>query len=145
VNKTIARIGPADHSRRMTLEGFDEAEGQESYLDSERNPAVAAYLTPPPEHEDKSLWRRWVPEIVIDVVSLGSRHANSSEKPAEYLRFGVEEYGINDAEKRAMTVMCRSRGRWAKTTIRPPAFDRTTLLPGLDFSVEAVFKTAGFA
>jgi hypothetical protein len=32
MNKTIAKIGPSDHGRRMSLAEFDEAEGQEGYL-----------------------------------------------------------------------------------------------------------------
>ena len=117
MNKTITKIGPADHGRRMSLEEFDEAEGQEGYLyelsrgiitvtdvprkrhlllvkgirrqlsayetlhldliqfiasgneckllvddlDSECHPDVSVYLTPPPEHEDRNFWCRWVP------------------------------------------------------------------------------------
>jgi Uma2 family endonuclease len=201
MGKTVVKIGPADHGRRMTLEDFDEAEGQEGYLyelsrgivtltdvprkrhlllvsasrdqlqsykalhpgriqiiasgneckmlvdefDSERHPDVSVYLTPPPEHEDRDFWRRWIPEIVIEVVSRSSRKRDYHEKPEEYLRFGVKEYWIIDADERAMIVMRRSRGRWAKTTIRPPAIYRTKLLAGLEFSIEAVFTTAGLA
>ena len=32
MSKTIARIGPADHGRRMSLEDFNEAEGQEGRI-----------------------------------------------------------------------------------------------------------------
>src|SRR5262245_11353408 len=32
MRKTIVKIGPADHGRRMSLEEFNEAEGQEGYL-----------------------------------------------------------------------------------------------------------------
>ena len=201
MNKTITKIGPADHGRRMSLEEFDEAEGQEGYLyelsrgivtvtdvprkrhlllvsairdqlqsykaahrgliqiiasgneckllvddlDSECHPDVSVYLTPPPEQEDRNFWRRWVPEIVIEVVSPISRKRDYEEKPEEYLRFGVKEYWIVDADKRTMIVMRRSRGRWAETTVRPPAIHRTKLLTGLEFSIEAVFKTAGLA
>jgi len=199
MNKTITKIGPADHGRRMSLEEFDEAEGQEGHLyelsrgiitvtdvprkrhlllvyasrqqlsayemrhpdliqiiasgneckllvddlDSERHPDVAVYLTPPPEHEDRNFWRRWVPEIVIEVVSPNSRKRDYKEKPEEYLRFGVKEYWIVDADKRTMTVMRRSRGRWVESTVQPPAIYRTRLLPGLEFSIQAVFKAAG--
>jgi len=112
-------------------------------LDSERHPDLALYLTAPPDEDDEDFWIRWVPEIVIEVVSPSSRKRDYEEKPEEYLRFGVKEYWIVDADKRAMVVMRRTRGRWAKTTIRPPAIHRTRLLTGLDFSIEAVFKTAG--
>ena len=80
---------------------------------------------------------------MIEVVSPSSRQRDYDEKPEEYLRFGVKEYWIVDADKRTMIVMRRSRGRWVETTVRPPAIYRTKLLPGLEFSIEAVFKTAG--
>jgi hypothetical protein len=44
-----------------------------------------------------------------------------------------------------MVVMRRSRVRWVETTVRPPAIHRTKLLPGLEFSIEAVFRAAGLA
>ena len=199
MRKTITRIGPADHGRKMSLEDFEDAEVQEGYLyelsrgiitvtdvpkrlhmlvvsairdqlhsykslnpgrikiiasgneckllvhdlDSERHPDLSVYLTPPPEPEDKNFWRRWVPELVIEVVSASSRKRDYEEKPEEYLRLGVKEYWIVDAGKRAMVVMRRSRGRWAETTARPAAIYRTRLLPGLEFSIEEVFTAAG--
>jgi Uma2 family endonuclease len=201
MSKTITKIGPADHGRRMSLEEFDEAEGQDGYLyelsrgivtvvdipkkrhalqvvairrqfsahdtfhpgliqmiaagseckllvddlGSERHPDLSVYLTPPPEKEDKHFWRRWVPEIVIEVVSPSSRQRDYEEKPEEYLRLGVKEYWIVDADERAMVVMRRARARWVETTVRPPATYSTRLLPGLEISIEAVFKTAGLS
>jgi Uma2 family endonuclease len=199
MSKTITRIAPTDHGRRMSLEEFAHAEQQEGYLyelswgiitvsdvpkrrhlrpvsairdwlqsykamhpsrihiiaagngcklpiadfDSERHPDLALYLTAPPEEDDEDFWIPWFPEIVIAVVSPSSRKWDYEQKPEEYLRFGVKEYWIVDADNRAMVVMGRTRGRWAETTIRPPAVHRTRLLAGLDFSIEAVFKTAG--
>ena len=66
--------------------------------------------------------------------------------PADHGRqmtFGVKEYWIVDAEKRVMVVMRRSRGRWAETTVKPPAIYRPRLLPGFEFSIDDVFKSAG--
>jgi Uma2 family endonuclease len=201
MSKIIAKIGPADHGRRMTLEEFDEAEGQEGYLyelsrgivtvsdvpnrlhllivaairnllqayeatkagriqiiaagsecklpigafASERHPDLSLYLTPAPEIDDETLWAQWIPEIVIEVVSPNSRKRDYEEKPAEYLRFGVKEYWIVDSDERVMVVMRRSRGRWAETIVRPGDIHRTRLLPGLEFSIDAVFKNAGLS
>jgi Uma2 family endonuclease len=114
-------------------------------LDSERHPDLTVYLTPPPEREDKDFWRRWVPELVIEVVSPSSRQRDYEEKPEEYLRLGVKEYWIVDADDRALVVMRRSRGRWVLTTVRPPATHRTRLLPDFEFSIEAVFTAAGLS
>jgi Uma2 family endonuclease len=86
--------------------------------ESERHPDVAVYKTPPPDVED--VWAKWVPEIVIEVVSQESKHRDYEEKPQEYLQFGIREYWIIDAEKREMLVLRRSRGRWSEQIIRPP-------------------------
>jgi Uma2 family endonuclease len=32
MSKTLVKVGPADHGRRMSLDDFDRAEGQEGYL-----------------------------------------------------------------------------------------------------------------
>ena len=42
-----------------------------------------------------------------------------------------------------MAVMKRVRSRWSESRIEPPAIYRTRLLPGLEFSCEDVFRTAG--
>ncbi|MGO9921115.1 MAG: Uma2 family endonuclease [Isosphaeraceae bacterium] len=202
MSKTITKVGPADHGRRMSLDDFEEAEGEDGYLyelsrgvvtvveiphpfhfrlvdaidrqlraylyqypgrivaigggaeckllieglQSERHPDLAVYKTAQPDAKTaREIWRRWVPEIVIEVASRRSRNRDYGQKPEEYLRLGVKEYWIVDAEKRATIVMRRSRGRWIERTIRPPAGYRTRLLPGLVFSCSAVFETAGLA
>jgi len=199
-SKTITRIGPADHGRRMSLEEFEhaEAEGERLYelsrgvitlldvpkprhlklfdalrrqfpyfeskhpkliyaiagggeckllipgLESERHPDLAIYKTPPPKgRNDDEVWFQWVPEIVVEVVSPGSRHRDHKEKPDEYLRSGVSEYWIVDADEGLMKVLRRSRGKWVEHAVRPPDRYRTRLLPGFEFSIEAVLQAAG--
>ncbi|MGP0065262.1 MAG: Uma2 family endonuclease [Isosphaeraceae bacterium] len=112
-------------------------------LDSERHPDLAIYLTPSPRIEDANLWRNWFPEVVIEVVSPGSRKRDYKEKPAEYLQMGAKEYWIVDPRKRAMVVMRRVRNRWVESVVEPPDLYRTRLLPGLEFSCAAVFEAAG--
>jgi Uma2 family endonuclease len=112
-------------------------------LESERHPDLAIYKTRPPEGDtDDDLWSRWIPEIVVEVVSPSSRYRDYQEKPEEYLRFGVREYWIIDADEGVMKVLRRWRGRWAERTIRPPEIYRTALLPGFEFSIADVFKAA---
>jgi len=106
-------------------------------LESERHPGLAVYKSPPPEGAD-DVWSEWVPEVV----SSSSRQRDYQEKPEEYLRFGVSEYWILDAERREMLVLKRSRGRWAERVARPPDLCRTRLLPGLTFDCGAVFARA---
>src|SRR5262249_33872141 len=52
-------------------------------LDSERHPDLTIYKNPPPEGKD--LWARWVPEVVVEIVSPGSEHRDYVEKSEEYL------------------------------------------------------------
>ena len=52
-------------------------------LDSERHPDLAVYLTPPPEQEDRNFWRRWVPDIVIEVVRRQCTIRRYQEKPVQ--------------------------------------------------------------
>jgi Uma2 family endonuclease len=199
MGKTLIKIGPADHGRRMSLEEFEHAKVQDGYLyelsrgvitvvdvpkgshalqliatrrqfsrhdvfhpgyiagimgsmecklligdlASERHPDVASYLSPPPDPESKDFWSKWIPEIVIEIVSPSSRKRDYEEKPDEYLHLGAKEYWIIDPKKRAMVVMRRVRNRWVESIIQPPALYRTRLLPGLEFSCEAVFAAAG--
>jgi Uma2 family endonuclease len=196
---TVTTIGPADHGRRMSLEEFEHAEGQEGHLyelsrgvivvvdvprpkhllfidairkqlstyrerhegvivaiagggeckllikdlESERHPDLAIYKTPLPEGDyADEIWSHWIPELVIEVVSASSRHRDYNEKPEEYFRLGVREYWIVDPETGTLKVFRRSRGRWAERTIKPPQIYKTPLLPGFEFSIEAVFKAA---
>ena len=99
-------------------------------------------LSPEGENNDE-IWSQWVPEIVVEVVSPSSRHRDYQEKPEEYLRLGVGEYWIVDADEGLMKVLRRSRGRWVEYPVLPPAGYRTRLLPGFEFSIEAVLQAAG--
>jgi Uma2 family endonuclease len=108
-------------------------------LESERHPDIAVYQTPPPQED---IWSSWLPEIVIEVVSPGSEHRDYVEKREEYLGFGVHEYWIVDAGRREVLVLRRTGGRWKERVLRPPEVYRTGLLPGFEFSCEAVFREA---
>jgi len=112
-------------------------------LESERHPDLAIYKFPPLDDED--IWATWIPEIVIEVVSLDSVQRDYVEKREEYFRFGVSEYWIIDAERREMLVLRRSRGRWVERTVRPPEIYRTRLVPKFEFSCGLVFDAADAA
>lgn len=106
---------------------------------SERHPDLLIYKTPPPETD---VWSTWVPEIVIEVVSPSSARRDYEEKPAEYLAFGVSEYWLVDAEQNQMTVLRRTRGRWAPTIVRHGETYRTHLLPDFELNLTAVLDAA---
>src|SRR5438128_1905695 len=59
-------------------------------FESERHPDISVYRTRPPA--TKKVWARWIPELVIEVVSRGSEQRDYEEKRGEYLAFGVTEY-----------------------------------------------------
>jgi len=112
-------------------------------LESDRHPDLAVYKTPPPDAERADeIWSRWVPELVVEVVSPNSRHRDFHQKPEEYFEFGVQEYWIIDPDAKTMTVLRRSGGRWAESVARPPDIHRTPVLPGLEFSIAEVFEAA---
>ena len=114
-----------------------------SGAESERHPDVALYKRPPDDEDD--LWATWVPDLVIEVVSPGSAARDYGEKRDEYLRFGVRDYWIIDADRGEageMLALRRVGGRWAQEIVRPPEIHRPRLLPDLAFDVAAVFRAA---
>lgn len=110
-------------------------------LESDRHPDLAIYKTPPPDSERADeIWSRWVPEIVVEVVSPSSRHRDFQQKPEEYFEFGVQEYWIIDPDAKTMTVLSRADGQWVENVVKPPAIHRTPVLPALEFSVATIFE-----
>lgn len=109
-------------------------------LQSERHPDVAVYKTAAPSGEN--VWARWVPELVVEVVSASSAHRDYEEKREEYLQFGVREYWIVDAERREVLVLRRRGRRWLRRVVQESEVYTTPLLPGLEFNCAAVFAAA---
>jgi Uma2 family endonuclease len=139
IKRQVHRYDDAHPGRIDTIATGSECKILLADLQSERHPDLAIYLDPPPAG-DPDHWSRWIPAIVIEVVSPSSRIRDYKEKPEEYLRFGVREYWIFDADKRRMTVLRRSGARWRERIVRPGETYRTRLLPGLEFDVAVVFE-----
>ena len=102
-------------------------------MESDRHPDQALYLTPEPRGGDP--WRRWVPAIVVEVVSRRGEHRDYVEKREEFLRFGVLEYWIFDPIRRKVVVLLRAGDTWLEHELGEEATHRTELLPGLDVFV----------
>jgi Uma2 family endonuclease len=98
-------------------------------MQSDRHPDQAVYLTHPPRGPRP--WARWVPAIVVEVVSRGGEHRDYVEKREEYLRFGVLEYWIFDRFKGQMLVLRREGDTWREVPVSLDATYETELLPGL--------------
>ena len=66
--------------------------------ESERHPDLAIYLTKPSGKKDRTMWRTWIPEVVIEVVSPSSVDRDYVEKREEYWTLGAK--GILDRGRR---------------------------------------------
>ncbi len=105
-------------------------------MQSDRHPDQAIYLTREPK--GTRLWERWVPEIVVEIVSRRGEDRDYVEKREEYLRAGVSEYWIFDPERRKLLVLSRAADTWLEQELGEDAVYRTRLLPGLEVSVADV-------
>jgi Uma2 family endonuclease len=103
---------------------------------SERHPDISIYLSPPPDVQD--VWSVWVPAIVIEIVSKSSSKRDYDVKPAEYLKFGVDEYWVIDPIKQQMTAFLRWRGQWKNKVVKPSQKYSTPILPEFSLDLKRV-------
>lgn len=128
-------------NRLFAITGSTESRLPVESLESDRHPDIALYKTAPPEDlRADEFWSNWIPEIVIEVVSLSSIARDYEEKPDEYFQFGVREYWIIDGEKNEMLVLRRSGGRWKRIVVRPGELYRSPTLPDFDFNLAEVLE-----
>jgi Uma2 family endonuclease len=142
LRQQLAEYRRENRGRIHSIAGSGECKILVAGLESERHPDVAVYTEPPPEED---VWRAWIPEVVVEVVSPGSEHRDYVEKREEYLRFGVKEYWIVDAGKGEILVLRRVGGEWKERSVRPPEIYRTKRLPGFGLSCEDIFREANEA
>jgi Uma2 family endonuclease len=131
----------ANPGRVYTVASGSECKLLAREFEAERHPDLAVYKRPPPA-ADRTAWRRYIPEIIIEVVSEGSATRDYEAKREEYLAVGVKEYWIFDAGREQMRVLRRYRGRWSERALGPGDVHHTRLLPGLEFAVAPVFTAA---
>jgi Uma2 family endonuclease len=105
---------------RMTLPG----------MVSDRRPDQAVYLDPEPP--GPKVWTRWIPHIVVEVVSPRGRKRDFIAKREEYLRMGVSEYWVLDPRERRMHAFVRRGDTRAETVVSARGLYRTIFLPGLE-------------
>ncbi len=108
-------------------------------IESERHPDRSIYLTPMPDDDDP--WDKWVPSIVIEIVSPGAEahERDFRTKRDEYLAAGVLEYVIVDPQTRAVLDLTRHGDRWREQWIREHGEWRPALLPGFSLKLDELF------
>lgn len=109
-------------------------------MQSSRHPDQAVYFFPPPAVDPP--WTRWLPDIVIEVVSPGSEVRDYTEKREEYLRAGVLEYWILDPTPRILLVQQRFGDVWREVLVPADAIYQTHLLPRLEVHPEILLGPA---
>jgi Uma2 family endonuclease len=110
-------------------------------MQSDRHPDQAVYLLPPPPGENEP-WTRWVPSLVVEVVSSSGKDRDYDEKREEYLRVGVTEYWILDPIKRHLLVLQRFGDVWNELLVPIGEIYRPGLLPGLEVRPEELLGPA---
>jgi Uma2 family endonuclease len=111
--------------------------------ESERHPDIAVYLTAPTGPRDRTMWRTWIPDLTIEVVSESSRDRDYTEKRDEYWTLGVKEYWIVDAKLEQVLILKRGRTQWTEKTLGPDDACETKLLPSFKLPCRLVFEAAG--
>ena len=102
-------------------------------MKSDRHPDQAIYLHADPK--GPGVWTRWVPQIVVEVVSPSGEDRDYVEKREEYLHIGVLEYWILDPKRRRMLILRRAGDLWEENVLGEDGVHRTELLPGLEARV----------
>jgi Uma2 family endonuclease len=108
--------------------------------ETERHPDLAVYLQPCPD-VDADVWSQWVPEIVVEVVSRGSRKRDYDEKPEDYFECGVREYWIIDPSESKLHVLARSATGWTEAVLCQGEVYESLLLPGFQFDLQQLFES----
>jgi len=86
---------------------------------------------------------RVVPDLVIEILSKGTRNRDETIKHQLYERAGVTEYWLVDPKKERILVYCRAGERFAPAaTLSREAGDvlTTALLPGLEMPLSRIFR-----
>jgi Uma2 family endonuclease len=86
---------------------------------------------------------RGAPDLVVEILSYGTRSRDQGSKRIRYQHYGVDEYWLVDPDREIATVY-RRQGERFKPPLHRSAFDRdlltSPLLPGLEVALANLFK-----
>jgi Uma2 family endonuclease len=83
------------------------------------------------------------PDLVIEVLSPGTRRVDLTRKKVLYEQRGAEEYWLVDPEARTLTIMRRAQGGFAEPDVYAAGGGRqvsTALLPEFAIDLDALFR-----
>jgi Uma2 family endonuclease len=113
--------------------------------ESERHPDIAVYLTKPKRPKNRKMWRTWVPDLAIEVVSERSADRDYIEKREEYWTLGAKEYWIFDSKRQQVLILRRGKADWLEKRLGPDGVCTTKLLPGFKLSCQIIADAAAQA
>jgi Uma2 family endonuclease len=79
------------------------------------------------------------PDLVVEILSPGTRRRDLTVKQSLYARFGVPEYWIVDPDAKAVTVLTLIDGRFEPVPLTEDGAIRSLVLPDLALTMAQVF------
>jgi Uma2 family endonuclease len=79
------------------------------------------------------------PDLVVEILSPGTRRRDLDTKRALYARFGVQEYCIVDPDARTLTVLALAGAKFESVPPGEGGAIASRVLPGLTLTLEDVF------
>jgi Uma2 family endonuclease len=80
------------------------------------------------------------PDLVVEILSPGTRQRDLTVKRALHARFGVQEYWIVDPAARTVTVLALAGDRFAPVPHAEGGAIVSRVLPGIDLALDDVFS-----
>jgi len=139
LNKLITAYDLVHPEVIASVGGGAEAKIEMWGRETERHPDISIYLSDPPEGDDQP-WDRWVPDIVVEVVSESSAKRDYGEKVADYLAAGVREYWIIDPIKQCVVFFVRRADTWNVKRLGATGKWHSTVLPDFVLDLAKVFQ-----
>jgi Uma2 family endonuclease len=80
------------------------------------------------------------PDLVVEILSPGTRRRDLNAKREIYARFRVREYWIVDPNARSVRALTLTGDRYVEIPVGADSTIRSVVLPGLELALEAVFR-----